>query len=369
MLFAYLHYHQARQEEFLQLLTTAVESEAPLAPALWSYLSDRPHGPVREFWVAVLLFFVIPGYYWVWHRRHSFDHKVARVACLLEDGWPLSAALRAVPGVASADTLLAVSVGESTGRLALCLRGSAGGRLAAVWLEVLPRLLYPLVLLFVLSGVVSFWMLFILPRLQRIFADFGDPLPGLTRRVADFGSGLGDLWGEVMAALGAGVVFALLVPFSSAVLWHVPGFGRVYRMHVRSRVLKMLSVLLEAGRPVPQALDLLAGSGAFSQTARQRLAVACRAVKAGEPLADSLRQGGLLQPAMIPLVQAAERMRNVPWVLAELGESLANRAARLLRRISLVFLPASVLAVGLLIGFIVLGMFMPLVDLVTRLSE
>ena len=91
MLFAYLHYHQARQEEFLQLLTTAVESEAPLAPALWSYLSDRPHGPVREFWVAVLLFFVIPGYYWVWHRRHSFDHKVARVACLLEDGWPLSA--------------------------------------------------------------------------------------------------------------------------------------------------------------------------------------------------------------------------------------------------------------------------------------
>jgi type IV pilus assembly protein PilC len=140
-------------------------------------------------------------------------------------------------------------------------------------------------------------------------------------------------------------------------------------MDVRSRVLKMLAVLLEVGRPVPQALDLLAGSGSFSLTARRRLAAACRAVKEGEPLADSLRRAGLLQPSMVPLVQAAERMRNVPWVLSELGESLANRAARLLRRISLVFLPASVLAVGLLVGFIVLGMFMPLIAIITRLSE
>src|SRR5215471_956348 len=52
MLFAYLHYHQGRQAEFLHLLTTAVDSEVPLAPALRAYLRDRPHGPVREFWVA-----------------------------------------------------------------------------------------------------------------------------------------------------------------------------------------------------------------------------------------------------------------------------------------------------------------------------
>src|SRR6267154_866736 len=59
MLFAYLHYRQGRQEEMMQLLSAAAESQAPLAPALWAYLRDRPHGLLREFWVALLLFFVV----------------------------------------------------------------------------------------------------------------------------------------------------------------------------------------------------------------------------------------------------------------------------------------------------------------------
>ena len=86
MLVAYFHYRQGRQNEFLHLLTTAVETDAPLAPAVRAYLEDRPHGWLREFWVAVLLFFVVPGYYWIWHRRHSYDQKVAAVAHRLEQG-------------------------------------------------------------------------------------------------------------------------------------------------------------------------------------------------------------------------------------------------------------------------------------------
>src|SRR5581483_9165383 len=56
MLFAFLHYRQVRQAEFLYLLTTAAESGAPLAPALRAYLGDRPGGAAREVWVGGLLF-------------------------------------------------------------------------------------------------------------------------------------------------------------------------------------------------------------------------------------------------------------------------------------------------------------------------
>src|SRR5438552_14216044 len=124
MLFAYLHYQQGRQEEMLRLLSTAAESEAPLAPALWAYLRDRPHGLLREFWVALLLFFMLPGYYWAWHRRNSFDSKVARVAYYLEMGTSLPHALQATPGVVSREATFAVLVGQHTGKLAACLRAS-----------------------------------------------------------------------------------------------------------------------------------------------------------------------------------------------------------------------------------------------------
>src|SRR5262245_43131504 len=133
MLSAYLHYRQGRQVELVQLLTAAAKAGAPLAPALRAYLADRPRGPARAAWVAFLLFFGLPGYYWVWHRRHSYDRKVAAVADRLEQGASLHEALRETPGVVTRDTLLAVAVGESTGQLAGCLGGPPGGLLATVW--------------------------------------------------------------------------------------------------------------------------------------------------------------------------------------------------------------------------------------------
>ena len=89
MLFAYLHYRQGRREELVHILTAAAEAELPLSEALWAYLSDRPQGQMRELWVALLLFFAAPGYYWFWHRRHSFDSKVAQLAIYLESGMSL----------------------------------------------------------------------------------------------------------------------------------------------------------------------------------------------------------------------------------------------------------------------------------------
>src|SRR5947209_8473517 len=74
--FAFLHYRQCRQEELLQVLSSAAEANLPLAPAVSVYLRDRPQGKLREFWVALLLFFVLPGYYWFWYRRASFDRKI-----------------------------------------------------------------------------------------------------------------------------------------------------------------------------------------------------------------------------------------------------------------------------------------------------
>src|SRR5437588_12844468 len=72
VLYAYFHYRAGRQEEFLHLLAAAAESGAPLAPALRAYLEDRPWGGWRAFWAGLLLFLVLPGYYWVWHRRPAY---------------------------------------------------------------------------------------------------------------------------------------------------------------------------------------------------------------------------------------------------------------------------------------------------------
>lgn len=373
MLSVFLHYRAGRQDEMLQLLSAAAESQAPLAPALWAYLRDRPQGPLREFWVAVILFFVLPGYYWVWHRRHSYDQKVTRVAYFLEMGDSLPHALQSSPGVVSRDMALAVQVGQHTGRLAFCLRSSLPRRLGPVWLELLPRLIYPVLLLMFISVVMWFWMIFILPRMQKIYSDFGQRLPEETARLAEVGSQISGMAAALPVILLAGILGALLLGaalyLSSTLRWHLPIVSRVYRRQAQSHVLKMLALLLEAGTPVPEALAMLADSGAVAPVVRRRLRAAQRHVELGEPLADSLRLCRLLPPSFVPLVYTAERVHNLPWALAELADTLADRSVRALRRFSQFVFPLVVVTLGLLVGTLVIGMFMPVIRIITGLLE
>jgi general secretion pathway protein F len=364
MLWAYLHYRIGRQDEFLQLLIVTAEAGAPLAPALGAYLRDRPHGAWREFWDVPLLF-VVPGFVWL---RGGFDRKVARFAQLIEMGLPLHEALRTTPGLTPRATVLAAAVGESTGQLARCLRGSTQGRLAPVWLAVLPRLLYPPALLVFVTVVGGFWLTYLAPKMVRICRDMGVALPALTQGMMDVGDFLSNHGPAVGPAVAGVVALLILLIVSPTARWFCPGLGGLQRLSVRSWVLQMLAVLLEGGRPVPEALAVLAGPGSMGWLVRRRLRRAHAAVSGGEPLADSLCRAGLLPPRAAALVRAAEAARNLPWALAELGEQLAGRAARRARRTSLLLFTTAVVAVGVLIAVLVLGMFLPLVTLITELA-
>jgi len=369
VLSAFFYYRYGRQDEFLHLLTTATEADAPLAPALRAYLDDRPLSPLRDAWAALLLFFVLPGYYWLWYKRNNFDAKVARVAGYLEQGCSLSGALEASPGVVPRHTIVAAAVGESTGRLATCLRDSTQGRFGTLWLEVLPRVLYPLLLLFFIAGLIFFWMIMLLPRMVRIFLEFDMELPDLTIRLIGLGDWLADDgWIVYLAFFAFGLLVVLLI-LSSTLRWYCPVVGRFYRRSIQSRVLHLLAVVLEAGKTVPQAFELLAKTEYFSGVVRDRLEHVGLRVEQGEPLADSMRRGQLLSPAMVPLVRAAETVRNLPWVLRELGDTLNNNLIRRIRRISVTLAPLILIVIGGLVGFMVVGMFLPLIEMITSLSQ
>ena len=182
ILFGVFHYRAIRQDEVLQVLTTAIESQLPLPEALMSYVKDRPHGVGREIWLTLLL----PGYYWIWHRKHAFDRRVEQMAKLLAMGVPLFQALRDVPAVASRETVMAAVIGQKTGQMAVCLRHASRRRFATLWIELVPRLLYPLLIFGFVTFALLFLTVFILPKFQKIFKDFNMTLPRATQALFDY---------------------------------------------------------------------------------------------------------------------------------------------------------------------------------------
>jgi general secretion pathway protein F len=360
---AFLHYRHIRQEEFLAFLTTAVRSQAPLDKSLLVYLKDRPRDRWHNFWVALI---VSPIYYFSWHREHSFDRKIGEVVMLLRQGAPLYIALEKAPGVASRETILAAAVGESTGRLPECLESVPRWRLATVWLDALPRWIYPLFLLTGMAAISAFLMVFITPKFEKIFEDFHMRLPWLTEQLIIHSRRFWLLPVYLWLALLALVTVLL---GSSICCWHCPIVRRFYRMDNQGRVLQMLGLLLHAGQTVPDALRLLTGLGAFRPVVHRRLTQALHRVEQGAPLPETLQQQGLLPRSMLPLVQAAQRAGNLPWALSELGESLNRRLVRQVQRFTMIAFPLLVMAVGLLVGLFVVGYFLPLIEMISRMDS
>ena len=368
MLYAFFYYRFCRREELLYLLANAAESEVPLAPVLRAYLQDRPHGTLRDFWLATILCVLpIPGFYWIWYRRYNFDRKVEELARHLELGVPLYHALQHAPALATRETVLAAAIGESTGQLPRCLRSIAQRRLSAVWMELIPQLVYPVVMLAIIFCIVSFLNYFIVPKFKRIFADFGVEMPGLSK-VLMFQS---DFTVDYAIVFVLGIQLLLLMvavlAFSPTARWFFPGLGSVYRRLVRCHLLQMLSLMLQTGKPVSESLAVLAGMpiGIMAQRLIDR---ARFRIEQGEPFAESLTQAGLLSAAMLPLVQSAQRTDNLPWALTEMAQSLNSHTVRTVERVTQAVFPLTVILLGALVGFIVIAMFLPLVRLITELA-
>lgn len=381
----FLYYRYLRQEEIVHLLAGAADAQQPLAPAVWAYLRDRPSGNLRILmWLAflivlcwplyaahwlgtvtpLLLFWPVAGYYWFWHRFFNFDRKVERLARHLEAGFSLAQSLRRVPGVAAPEAVLAAAVGQATGKLAPCLRQASQWRVTPVWLEILPRMVYPLLILIVMMLALFYQSIYVLPRFQRIFADFKMKLPALTEMFTEWANWLGEFWWQSIG-VGLGIVtLAGLFLFNFWLCWYCPGVSYFYRRLVQARVLKMLGLLLEPAIPAPQALGLLADSGYFGGAVHRRLHRVRWGVEQGEPLGEQLRRVGLLPHYMLPLVQAAQQSNRLPWALTELADHQAQRTLRFAQRLIQSIFPVILLAVGVVVGLSAVSVFLCLVDLI-----
>lgn len=368
-LYAFLHHRNGQQDELLAVLTATAEAGLPLASGVAAYRADQaPQRFARTLRWASFVALPLYAYARVWVGWRPFDRLLADLSGRLNSGESLAAALRATRGVAAREVRLAAAVGEATGSLGQTLRAADRARWSAAWLEVAPRLIYPVLVLAFVTGLTAFLMTFILPKFKRIFEEFGQTLPQTTRYLSESWDSLGSF--ESLPAAAVVLPLALLaVVFSPTVRWHTPGFGALYRWGVQADVLRTLGRLLAVGHTAPAALAFLGASDDLPAVARRAARRAAARVNRGEPLDAALTDSGLLPPHAGALVRSATQLRNLPWALVELGDHFAGRAVRLVRRFSLVVSPLLVALVGAVVGFIALAMFLPLIQLITGLTE
>jgi type II secretory pathway component PulF len=342
--------NSTRQTTLLWTLAVAVEKQFPLVPFLEA-LADEGGGRWRM--------------------------KVRGLAELIAAGVSIPDALEAVPRLLPGDTVALIRVGAQTGNLSGALREAAGlarRRSENNGMRFQGTLLYLCGLLFILAVISSFIMIWIIPKFKAIFQGFETRLPPLTEAVIQ-ACDLGAAYWYLAVAFPLAIAAMWLVPsaVAEAMGW-APAWGRPGRLSYyyfprfkTPHILRCLSIAVDAGRPLSDALAALAARHA-DKLLRLRATVLADEIGRGNDCWQSLYRARMLRPGEAAMLEAAERVGNLAWALRGMADGIERRA-EYRYQVAMEFVhPALILVIGSVIGIFCVSMFLPVIVLVRQLS-
>jgi type IV pilus assembly protein PilC len=224
-------------------------------------------------------------------------------------------------------------------------------------------LTYPLILLVVSILVVLVIVVFAIPKFAEFFEDFDAELPLPTRMlmgIADFvGSTAGLLTGVALVVLAAATILYVRTARGRrnlhALQLKLPLIKTVVTYSSTERFTRVLSALLEAGVPLPEALPTSIDC-ANNLIFKERLSVAMEAVLAGQGFADPLASTQLFPTAVIQMVRVGERTGELSDQLSNAAGFYEEELEYSVDKLTAWFEPAMILFIGLVVGFVALAM-------------
>jgi type II secretory pathway component PulF len=128
--------------------------------------------------------------------------------------------------------------------------------------------------------------------------------------------------------------------------------------------LRSLGLAVDGGRPLQTALAVLAARHP-DRTFRRRIAQVEESVALGVGCWQSLRSVGLLRSGEMALLEAAQRVGNLGWALRGVADSMERRSEQRTRIVVELLRPVGLLTAGTVVAFFVIGMFLPLVKILS----
>ncbi|WP_194744738.1 type II secretion system F family protein [Thermaurantiacus tibetensis] len=281
------------------------------------------------------------------------------------------------PAAFPPDIRATVAAGEASGRLPLLLQRLADTLEAELALrsKLLAALAYPALLVLVAVSVIVGMLVFVVPGIAEQYAEAGAELPLVTRLILG-ASALLRSWGWVLGLLILAGLLAVLVARRreggrarlDRALIATPVIGGFVAASEGVRFARLLGVMLAAGLPVAEALQLVAPAMRTRPWQKGTQAIAAR-VRAGAGFAPSLA----LLPRAPALLLSLARSGEASGRLAPLLDSAAQAIDRQLSDRSRVLLsllePLIIVVLGGVVGLIILAVLLPILRLNALASQ
>jgi type IV pilus assembly protein PilC len=268
-----------------------------------------------------------------------------------------------------------INAGESAGKLGQALEMSAQQLEKRLDLRQKTRaaFVYPLVVGTVCAIVVTCLLIFVVPTFSALYERLHVVLPRSTGVLVGASALLREEGWLLLILAGGLVLFARRLLSHPRVRLHwdrlkvrLPVVGPLNRLVLVSQFLRTFGMLLAVGVPVMEALDA-AGRVAHNEEVMRITADLQQSLRAGRPIARSLAAYSLFPPMVVQFVAAGEEAGILPDMLRKGADLLDKEADRLTASLLVRLEPAVTIIMGILIGLILLGVYLPMFDYMASL--
>jgi len=307
-------------------------------------------------------------------RRAEFRALLGRIAAVMRQGQPFSAALEQQPAVFSPLYVATVRAAEKTSDLAPALSRYVAyqAQIEAIRKRALNASIYPMILIAAGALVSLFLLLYVVPRFGKIYEDRVADLPFFSKVLIGWGQlveGHALLAGGVLLALPVLIVFLLKQKNIRAklgdALWRIPAIGERLKVYQLARLYRTTGMLLRGGMPLVSALGMSAEL--LHPVMRARLAAASRAISEGRGVSESFEANGLVTPVAMRMLVVGESSGNMGEMMDRAASFHDEELARWVDWFTRMFEPLLMAVIGLVIGAIVVLMYMPIFELAGNL--
>lgn len=290
---------------------------------------------------------------------------------LLLEGKPLSSALE-LNRLGFPPLLIAsIRASERTSRLDEALEeyvayekvGQELGR------KVVSAAIYPSLVVGFGMLVCLFMISYVVPRFAKVYDDFSQKLSFSTVILMKVGQVSSDYLGLILAGLAGLVALAIIGHRNGKLkIFLLRALGRFkfvqhyLRLYQLARIYQTMSMLLKGGYTLSDAIPL-AQNLAFEKKLQDQILRARGVIQEGKRLSTAFAENGLTDTVTERLLQVGERSGNLARIMDIIAQTYRQEFTVFIDRATRVAEPILLMAVGIMIGAIIILMYMPVFDL------
>jgi type IV pilus assembly protein PilC len=248
--------------------------------------------------------------------------------------------------------------------------------------KIVAAMVYPVIVMFIAVAILTFLMLFIVPKFKDMFADMGGAeLPTISKVVFGFS--------DFMMAINFIVPNAVWILFALFGVWvifqfwgrtkggrrlldtfklRIPLFGEIQRKSAVSRFSRTLGTLVTSGVPILQALNITketAGNVVISEA----ISKVHESVKEGESIVQPLQASKVFPSMVISMVDVGEETGQLPEMLLKIADVYDDEVDNAVTALTSVLEPIMIVFLALVVGAIVFALFLPLIKIIQTMQQ